>query len=148
RYGQPRRLLVEYVPHAFGFKGMNLPFCHWLNSRARRGDEVWVFFHEVAFVSRRGQPLRHQLLSLVTRRMAALAARSARRILVATPAWEEMLREISPGLGKVEWVPVFCNIPVRDDAVGRAAVRARFGLAGRLVLGHFGTYGGLITPYL
>ena len=24
------RILVQYVPHAFGFKAMNLPLCYWL----------------------------------------------------------------------------------------------------------------------
>jgi hypothetical protein len=41
------RILVQYVPHAFGWKGGNLPFCFWLwLQRARR---PWVMFHEVAY---------------------------------------------------------------------------------------------------
>jgi hypothetical protein len=30
------RLLVQYVPHAFGFKAMNLPFCLWLYAHTIR----------------------------------------------------------------------------------------------------------------
>jgi hypothetical protein len=144
----PRRLLVEYVPQAFGFKGMNWPFCLWLQSRARRGDEIWVFFHEVACEVVPGQPLRHHLIARVTQRMAGMVARSAQRIFVAIPAWEAFLRRLDPGLGPMEWLPVVCNVPVCDDPAAAAAVRARHGLAGRLVLGHFGTYGGLIAPLL
>ena len=41
------RLLVQYVPHAFGLKAMNLPFCLWLYSHARRNGGAVVIFHEV-----------------------------------------------------------------------------------------------------
>src|ERR1700682_5498496 len=30
------RLLIQYVPHAFGFKAMNLHFCLWLYAHTRR----------------------------------------------------------------------------------------------------------------
>ena len=29
----PARILVQYVPHAFGWKAMNVPFCLWLRAR-------------------------------------------------------------------------------------------------------------------
>ena len=41
------RILVQYVPHAFGWKGGNLPFCFWLWRRKDR--RPWVMFHEVAY---------------------------------------------------------------------------------------------------
>ena len=31
--GAQDRLLVQYAPHAFGWKGMNVPFCLWLRAR-------------------------------------------------------------------------------------------------------------------
>src|SRR6187401_3142136 len=39
----PKRWLVQYVPHAFGWKAANVLFCLWL--RARRRDGIWVMFH-------------------------------------------------------------------------------------------------------
>jgi hypothetical protein len=43
----PARILVQYVPHAFGFKAMNFPFVSWLY--ARRRANISVMFHEVAY---------------------------------------------------------------------------------------------------
>jgi len=48
--GRHERILVQYVPHAFGLKAMNLPFCYWLY--ARRRWNIDVMFHEVAFARR------------------------------------------------------------------------------------------------
>src|SRR5882762_4234650 len=38
-FSSPRRLLVQWVPHGFGYRAMNLPFCLWLWSRARRHQD-------------------------------------------------------------------------------------------------------------
>ena len=68
---------VEYVPHAFGFKAMNLPFCCWL--WARRRHKIFVMFHEVAFGSA-SLALEYNVLALITKLMATLVARAASRI--------------------------------------------------------------------
>ena len=72
------RILVQYVPHAFGWKAMNVPFCIWLWTRRR--NSIDVMFHEVAFPIARNQPLTHNALGLVNRAMAAIVARSAERM--------------------------------------------------------------------
>src|SRR5258708_7501026 len=37
----PRRILVQWVPHGYGYRAMNLGFCWWLRNRvARHGDRV------------------------------------------------------------------------------------------------------------
>ncbi len=41
------RMLVEYVPHAFGMKAMNVPLCLML-LRRRNSSNITVMFHEVA----------------------------------------------------------------------------------------------------
>ena len=56
----PGRILVQYVPHAFGFKAMNFPFALWLY--ARRRTNITVMFHEVAYPVAASQPLKHNLL--------------------------------------------------------------------------------------
>ena len=42
REPSPRRVLLQYVPQAFGLRGMNMPFCMAIASL--RETEVWVMF--------------------------------------------------------------------------------------------------------
>ena len=102
---------------------MNVPLCLWLASRQR--DRLGVMFHEVAFPMSRDQPMRHNFLGLVTRAMAAILARSARRIFVTTSAWEPLLRSISHTQQPIQCVPTFSNIPVVEDEAGANAIRDR-----------------------
>ncbi|MGH7986172.1 MAG: glycosyltransferase family 4 protein [Candidatus Binataceae bacterium] len=133
------RLLVQYAPHAFGFRAMNLPFCLWLYVHRHRVP-IDVMFHEVAFPIRRGQPVRHNLLGAVQRAMAMLAARAADRIFVASAAWSERLKPLLARPRDVIWLPVPSNIPVTEDRCAVAAVRRRYADEHGLILGHFGTY--------
>src|SRR4051812_28974391 len=38
QFPDPRTILIQYVPHAFGWKAMNLPFAAWAGWRAIHGD--------------------------------------------------------------------------------------------------------------
>jgi glycosyltransferase involved in cell wall biosynthesis len=143
---RPDRILVQYVPHAFGLKAMNVPFCGWL--RSRRADGVWVMFHEVAFPWGRDLPWRHNLLGAVTRVMARLAADAAERILVSTPAWARLLATLGVPERRAEWLPIPSNMPEPPPGAGEA-VRRRLGWpADTPVIGHFGTFGELVTRHL
>jgi glycosyltransferase involved in cell wall biosynthesis len=147
REGPPARLLVQYVPHAFGFKAMNLPLCWWLS--LRRAVPLWVMFHEVSSPVDRELPWKHRLLGHVTRFMAALVARSAQRILVSTPVWESVLRTITPLRCPVTWLPVPCNVSLHAPPSRIAEVRAQLRSEGAgEVIGHFGTFGALIADRL
>jgi glycosyltransferase involved in cell wall biosynthesis len=131
----PRRLLLQYVPQAFGLKGMNVPFCAWF--AARRGDERWVFFHEVVYPWSPRAPLRHQVLAGTTRVMARLVASAADRTFVSIPAWAEHLP--ARARRRAEWRPVPSTLPTH---VPLPEVEwAREALGPGLWLGHFGTYG-------
>ena len=132
-------VLLQYVPHAFGWKAMNVPLCVWLGSRYR--GRLSVIFHEVAFPMTRDQSIRHNFLGVVTRAMAAILARSARRIFVTIPAWEPMLRSISRTRQTIQWLPIFSNIPVVEDEAGASAIRRRVAPAGGKIAGLFGAYG-------
>ena len=136
------RVLVQYVPHAFGFKAMNLPFCLWLFGRGHSGTAV--MFHEVMFPMRVSQPLKHNVIGLMTRLMAMLVARSAERIFVATPLWDGLLRRFVGSHNSISWLPVPSNIPVIDDSAGVVATRHAYSPNGALLLGHFGTHSGLM----
>jgi hypothetical protein len=130
----------------YGWKAMTLAFCTWL----RFGCPVapWVMFHEVAFPCRLGQRLRHNLLGLVTRMMASLVARAAERIFVSTLAWKCVLRRLAPVRGPVGWLPVPSNVATAAKPEVVQAIQTECGGAGRIRLGHFGTFGGLIAEQL
>jgi hypothetical protein len=138
----PRRLLLQYVPHAFGLKAMNVPFCAWF--AARRQDERWVFFHEVVYPWSPRDPLRHQLLAGTTRVMLRLVAGASDRAFVSIPTWAEHL----PARIRrhAEWRPVPSNVPTTVPSEAVARLRAELGE--ETLLGHFGTYGAATSGLL
>lgn len=147
----PRRVLVQYVPHAFGMRAMNLPFSAWIATL--RDAEVWVMFHEVALP---WEPLRYWKRNVgagVTRVMAGLVVSRADRVFVSVPAWAKMLRPIAPRWSGATWLPIPSNLPSSAlHSTGQEttpALRSRLPLrGGSAVIGHFGTYGPLIAPAL
>ncbi len=147
KYPRPDRILVQYVPHAFGYKAMNLPFALWVATRLRRVAPVWVMFHEVVFPFR-WRPVTHALLGTATRVMARLLAGAADRVFVSVPAWGPLLKRYCPRAKPAEWLPVPCNVGTDADPIAVAAVRARFAPADCSLVGHFGTFGPLIADLL
>jgi glycosyltransferase involved in cell wall biosynthesis len=149
RFPAPRTLVVQYAPRAFGVEGMNVAFCRWLLGRARAGDDVRVMFHEPFFPFGLQRP-RRNLLAAVNRLMAMLLLRASRVAYVSTPAWAERLRLWAPRGLPMRWLPVPSTVPPVDDPEAVAVLRARLrgGDPGRHVVGHFGTYGGLVAPLL
>ena len=144
---QPDRILVQYVPHAFGFKAMNLPFALWTAFRLRRVAPVWVMFHEISFPLMR-RPLSHALIGATTRIMARSIASTADRIFVSVPAWASFLKRICPRSKPAEWLPVPCNVATEADSSSVAAVREQFAPGGKYLVGHFGTFGDLVADLL
>jgi glycosyltransferase involved in cell wall biosynthesis len=130
-------VLVQYVPHAFGFKAMNLPFGLWLYALSRTRRRILVMFHEATVPFRRGQPLRQQVLAFATALMAMLVARAASVIFVSIPAWKERLARSAAGK-RIEWLPVPSNVPVVEDRNAAEAIRQS--LNARTIVGHFGTF--------
>ncbi len=117
----PYCILVQYVPHAYGWKAMNLPFCLFLWTRRR--TPVWVMFHEIAVAVTLSQPFHHNVLGLITRFMAAIVVRSAEKIFTATPAWERTIRPLVPATTPVVWIPVPSNVETDVDPAVVAALR-------------------------
>ena len=130
-------LLVQYVPHAYGFKAMNVPLCLWLNFI--HPAELIVMFHEVAFPMSRDQPLQHNLLGVVTTLMARLVSRAATRIIVASERWQSMLNRLC-ATTPISWLPVPSTIPLVDNAAATAQWRTRCTKTGGLLMGHFANY--------
>ena len=143
RFPDPRTILIQYVPHAFGWKAMNLTFVAWvLIRRVRRRDDVRVMFHEVAFPWVR-RPIRHNVLAAVHRVMAAVLLRACTRAYVATPGWVPLLRRLGAGRLPIAWTPVPSNVPEEASTSAVAARRAELTMNDPTVLlvCHFGTYG-------
>lgn len=150
RFPGPRTILIQYVPHAFGWKAMNLPFVAWaLMRRVRRQDDVRVMFHEVAFPWVR-RPMRHNFLAAVHRAMAAVMLRACTRAYVAIPGWLPLLRRLGAGPLPITWTPVPSNVPEEASTSAVAARRAELTSNDPTVrlVGHFGTYGPSVSRAL
>ncbi len=147
---EPRILCVQYVPHAFGWKAMNVAFIAWVvGRRVLAGDEIVVMFHEVIFPWVR-RPLHHNVIAFVTRIMAGVLARSAHRLFVSIPAWAPLVRTFGClRRAEITTVPIPATIPYSPQPDRVVALRGQLLTAGtRFVVGHFGTYGSLITQML
>ncbi len=149
RFKGPRRLLVQWVPHGYGWRSMNVCFCLWLCARrVLRGDEVTVVVHEpfLAF----GEGTRRQdAVALVHRLMTTLLLAAARRVWVTIPKWEECLRPYALGRGLAfGWLPVPCTTPVVASDADADATRALYAPEGSKLVGHFGTYGAHVARTL
>lgn len=145
----PRTLVVQYVPHAFGARGMNLRFCRWVQHRARATrDDVRVMFHE-PYYPFAFWPLHRNMLAVVNRIMAVLLLSDSRIAYVSTRAWERRLGRYAPRARRFVWLPIPASIPIVRDAARVAAWRARIApQTGSRVVGHFGTYGALVSRLL
>ena len=149
RYPQPRHLVLQWVPHGFGWRSMNVPFCIWIWIRARlRGDDLGVMVHEPFLAFGEGT-WRQNAAAAVHRLMTILLLHAARRIWVSTPRWESAWRPYALGRSvPFRWLPLPSNVPVAHDAHAIAGVRARYAVSGLTIVGHFGTFGQPITPML
>lgn len=141
RFARPRRLLVQWVPHGYGYKSMNLPFCFWLWQRARlKRDRIELMVHEPFLAFGEGSK-KQDLAAAVHRLMIAALLNAASRVWVSVPEWETLLQPFALGRKLAfDWLPVPSNISVVDDPVGIANVRSQFSLSGGPLAGHFGAY--------
>jgi glycosyltransferase involved in cell wall biosynthesis len=139
-------LLVQYVAHGFGCRGMNVFFAWWLRQASRR---LWIMFHEVAYPFLWGQPLKHHLLAGVQHFMAGLVARKAEMLWVSVPGWEDRLRWICRLRNPIRWLPIPSNLPIDVPAAAVAqAKRAWPWPPGTLTVGYFGHYSPPFVPAL
>ncbi|HEX2190667.1 MAG TPA: glycosyltransferase, partial [Longimicrobiaceae bacterium] len=135
----PRRLLVQWVPHSFGWRTMNLAFCLWVWRRSARGDRVEVMVHEPYLPFSRAS-WKQSAVAAVHRVMAATLLRAADRVWVSTPAWAARWRRYRLGRRPpFAWIPIPSNVPVVADPGGARELRARLLPGGGHLLGHFGT---------
>jgi glycosyltransferase involved in cell wall biosynthesis len=145
----PSRVLVQYVPSAFGLRGANVGWCRWLLRQVRvQHLDLRVMFHEPYFYFGLARPHRNALAA-VQRVMAALLLRAAGESYVATETWCRYLEPYLPALApEPVTLPIPSSIP-RGDADAAARIRAGItGSSATPLVGHFGTYGDHIAPVL
>ena len=137
----PRRLIVQWVPHGYGRRGLNAAFSHWIRRRARTGDTVDVIVHE-PFVDFFGGSWRQPFAALIQRYMTWTMMRAATRVWLTIPGWESRLRLYAGAkLSTARTLPVPGTIPPVRDATNVANVRERL-LKGRTrLVGYFGAGG-------
>ncbi len=137
---QPREILVQYVPQAFGprahsrFYGLPLWFCFWL--KWRKPAKVSVMLHETIVNAAPGAPPLQRLLHHLTRWMLAWLCQAADRLFLSTEAWRAQVAPwVRPG-APVVVLPVPSNVAVSYDAAQADSIHGPVGL----LLGHFGTF--------
>lgn len=143
-------IVLQYTPHAYGFRAMNVWLCFWMLWRA-----LWfrqfliVMFHEVALPYTRGLFARN-IVAAVQRLMAWCLVRAADSIFVSTPAWTPVLEDIARRKLYPLWAPVPSNIPpAQSAAVTELRARILDGeKADAIIVGHFGTCGPAIESLL
>ena len=137
----PRRLLVQWVPHAFGMRSLNVGFCRWLRRRGRSGDCLEVMVHEPSLAFGEGS-WRQDLAAIVHRAMVMLLLNAARRVWVAIPSWTDRLQAWTLGRDiPFCWLPVPSTVQVADAPARVAQIRATALKDGDgFIVGHFGTY--------
>jgi glycosyltransferase involved in cell wall biosynthesis len=147
RFASPGRLLVQWVPHGYGHRAMNLTFCLWLWRRSRRGDEIDLMVHEPYLAFWDGT-WRQSAAAIVHRVMTIVLLRAAKRVWVAIPSWERAWRPYTLGRQvPFGWLPIPSSLDEPDaEAVG--LVRKRLAADDRPLVGHFGTYGALVSDLL
>lgn len=141
----PRRLFIQWVPHGYGYKSLNVWFAAWVARRAwLHRDDVHLMVHE-PFLAFTGTP-RQLVAAAIHRLMFVLASFGATRVWMSTSAWGP---KIGPWLfGRIapRWLPVPAVGGWAD--AGIAGSRAMRPTAGRVVVGHFGTHSPLVTQIL
>jgi glycosyltransferase involved in cell wall biosynthesis len=145
-YSSPRNILIQYVPHMYGWKSMNLAFCWWIFKQ--RKQNVCVMFHEVAFPFRSGQRFRHGLLAIVHRMMAWVILRSVRHSFTSTDPYLDLLQTLGNDETPISMLRICSNIPLesyRSDGIStpkEAAPNARF------TVGVFSSFGAQLNEFL
>jgi glycosyltransferase involved in cell wall biosynthesis len=142
----PRRVVVQWVPHGYGRRSLNLAFCAWVLRRARmHGDRVEVIVHE-AYLAFDSSRVRQSGAALVHRLMLTTLFAAASCVWLATPSFEPYVRPY--GLGRplgYRWLALPSPLARTADHELVARVGSQWPSP---VIGHFGTFNPLVTAVL
>ena len=139
-----RRILLQWVPHGYGYKSLNVPFALWIAARhLLRGDELQVMVHEPYM--RASAPLSHVIAAQIEKIMLRIISMGASRVWLSSPAWTPFVRPFVPEPTPVEWLPV--PAPFEPEAVEWTAAEPVVGETVP-VIGHFSTHSPVVTALL
>ena len=142
-----QRLIVQWVPHGYGRKSMNIALCLWLLRRAKQGDRVELIVHEPYLHLWEGN-WRQTGAAVVHRVMTTILLRAAAFVWMSVPAWEGMWRPYAFGkdIG-FAWLPIPSALrqPERHEV---ASLRRTLAPDASPIVGHLGTYGPHVTALL
>lgn len=141
QFPSPRRLLVQWVPHGYGFRSVNIGFCLWLWHRATfKRDRIELMVHEPFLAFGEGST-RQDLAATAHRAMIIILLNAAHRVWVSIPDWETQLRPFLFGRAKpFQWLPVPSNIPASKRTESVDPIRAQYVSSNEILVGHFGAY--------
>jgi glycosyltransferase involved in cell wall biosynthesis len=141
-----RQILLQWSPTGFGYRGMNLLFPVWIAFRVFLGDTLCVMFHE-GFYDWNEPKIRHKIVSLVQRFMAAILINAAKNVFVSTPYLAQRISRLRFVRNvNIRHLPVPSNVvplcagPVPDGIKSNCSGAAR--------VGHFSTFSPYIIPIL
>ena len=139
-YPQPRRLLLQWVPHAYGYHSMNVFLCLWiLKRKLANRDNIELMVHE-PFLPFTG--IRVAVGAIIHRLMALLLLLGSDKVWVAIPGWESKLRPYTLGRAiPFQWLPISSNLPGIADISQILTAKRPYVGHGVPLVGHFGTYG-------
>ena len=135
-FDKPRNILIQYVPHMYGWKSMNLAFCFWIC--LQRKHNVLVMFHEVAFPFRRGQRIRHALLASIHRFMAWTILHSVKHSFTSTEPYIALLQRLGNPRTPISLLRICSNLPDSDREI--PSVRDAHAATGLFTVGIFSNF--------
>jgi glycosyltransferase involved in cell wall biosynthesis len=147
-FAKPRRLLVYWVPHAYGYRSMNLPFCIWIWLRSVwHKDRVELMVQECFLAFHEGG-WRQDAAAVVHRVMMVFMLGAAQHVWIALTGYERTLRPFALGRRPTfGWLPVPSNVQVAEDPAAVNRIRHQLAPSGFLI-GHFGTFGSFIADLM
>ena len=139
-----RLIFLQWVPHGYGYRSLNVPFAAWVAWRAWvRKDELHLMVHE-PYLAWSLKP-KYVAMSAVHRLMLALVASRASRIWMSTPSWSHHLAGYIPKQVPLDWLPV--PAPAVPEIHTPRDERAA-GDRQPLLIGHFSTHSPVVTSIL
>ncbi len=124
-------LVLQYVPYAFGRRGLPFFLFSLLAKVRRAGIRVAIFFHEVHI-----RPEENRLLSVGQQWIARRLCRQADRVFTSIPYYQQMLAALG---AQAEILPVGANMEcTRPTSQERARMRAQYFPGKRFIVGTFG----------
>ena len=135
-----QKLLVQWVPHGFGYRSMNVFFCRWIH-RMSHTSSIELMIHEPFLRFWEGS-WRQNVVATVHRAMLMMLLQSVQQVWVSTPDWHKSVRPWTLGRTiQFRWLPVPSNVERSSGSKDVGRVRKRLTAEGREIVGHFGTFG-------